>query len=75
MHCVYWKSSYTGVEGHGEFIFSEKEVKDIIEIMNKKYTDILHSSITILPPLNLKGHRCSYGDISFIKELSPKDTF
>jgi hypothetical protein len=44
MHCVYWKSSYTGVEGHGEFIFSEEEVKDIIEIMNKKYTDILHSS-------------------------------
>ena len=73
MFRINWISRITGATGHGEPVFTEAVALGEITKLNKDWPDFIHSveKIETLSPLNVKGHRCSYGDLSFVANMSP----
>jgi len=73
MFRINWISRLTGATGHGEPVFTEAVALVEIAKLNKEWPDFIHSveKIETLSPLNVKGHRCSYGDLTFVASMSP----
>lgn len=74
MFRIVWTSRLTGYTSHGESMFTEEEAVEIAKISNKDYPDINHTIEKYEPPtlsLNVKGHRCSYGDLTFVAHPTP----
>ena len=73
MYRIAWKSKVSNKSGHGGYVFTEEKARVEIEKLNKEFP---LASYWIegekLAPLNLKGHRCSYGDLTFIASKSPE---
>lgn len=77
MFRIIWTSLVTGEMGHGEAIFTEGAALDIAKYSNENYQDMHHTIEKYEPPaisLNLKGHQCSYGDLTFVACTSPTPT-
>jgi len=76
MYRISWKSK-TGVTGSGEYCFTIHEANKRVEKLNKEFlNEVVHWFEQQLDPdrppaLNLKGHRCSYGDLTFVATKSP----
>jgi len=67
-------SRLTGNISHGEPMFTEEQALNITKCLNKDYPDFNHTIEKYEPPalsLNVKGHRCSYGDLTFIAHPTP----
>ena len=74
MFRITWISLLTGATGHSEAIFTEKDATDEVLHLNKTFPELVHSVEKYEPPnlkLNVKGHRCSYGDLTFVENTSP----
>ena len=73
MFRINWISRLTGATGHGEPVFTEAEAIKTITELNRTCSELIHSmeKIETLSPLNVKGHRCSYGDLTFVASMSP----
>ena len=73
MFRIIWSSKLTGAPGPGEFTMSESEANVLVVMLNISFPELRHyiEKQEVLEPLNLKGHRCSYGDISFVANASP----
>lgn len=74
MFRIAWISRLTGNTGYGEGCFTEKVAVEYIIKLNTEFPDLIHTiekNIESPPSLNLKGHRCSYGDLTFIAHASP----
>jgi len=73
MFRINWVSRITGATGHGEPVYTEAEAIKTISELNKEWPDLIHSmeKIERLSPLNVKGHKCSYGDLTFVANMSP----
>jgi len=78
MFRIVWTSLITGATGHGEAIFTMQEALEIASASNKDWYFQIHHSIEKYEPpaltLNVKGHRCSYGDLSFVGHATPTPT-
>ena len=78
MFRITWKSLLTGATGHGEAIFTEEQAVDIARSSNKEWNSEIHHTIEKYEPpgltLNVKGHRCSYGDLTFVEHSTPTPT-
>jgi hypothetical protein len=68
----------TGATGHGEAIFTMQQALEIASASNKEWYSQIHHSIEKYESpsltLNVKGHRCSYGDLSFVGNATPTPT-
>ena len=72
MFRIAWKSLAESSSGVGKYILNEADARDIINSVNRACPEIVHWIEPKPPsPLNLIGHRCSYGDESFVPEASP----
>lgn len=74
MFRIIWTSLLTGVTDHGSAIFTEEAALDVAKYSNEKYPEIHHTIEKYETPvisLNLKGHRCSYGDLTFVACTTP----
>lgn len=73
MFKIAWTSKITGELGCGQAIHTEEEAVAWREWANKNNPDISHwiEKDNVLKPLNLKGHRCSYGDLTFVPHTTP----
>jgi hypothetical protein len=75
MFRITWKSLLTGQTGHGEAIFTEEQALDVANLLNERWASEIHHSIEKHESpgltLNVKGHRCSYGDLTFVGRPSP----
>ena len=73
MYRIAWKVERTGAEGHGEYMtISPDVIQSMVDALNKKNPGVVHWSENMKTlSLNLKGHRCSYGDLTFIPHESP----
>lgn len=76
MFRIAWRSNAS--TGGGKFIYTEKEATEYAYILNAKFPQITHwiekdtsSPKDELKPIKIIGHRCSYGDLSFIPAKSP----
>lgn len=77
MFRINWTSKITGMTGHGEAIYTEKEAQEQTTKLNAEIPELRHEIEKIqepLTPLNIKGHRCSYGDLSFVAHPSPTNS-
>ena len=78
MFRIVWTSLITGASGHGEAIFSKEQALEIANASNKEWNTQIHHTIekyeTPGLTLNVKGHRCSYGDLTFVGHASPTPT-
>ena len=77
MFRINWVSLFTGATGQGEAIFTESQALEIVRSNNEKYPDITHSMEKYEAPaltVNVKGHRCSYGDLTFVATGSPSSS-
>jgi hypothetical protein len=73
MFRIAWKSKVSGSSGHGEYCLTEERAKEEVKGMNKDFPlSTFWYEAEKPPPLNLKGHRCSYGDLTFIASKSPE---
>ena len=45
-YAIKWKSTITGKEGQGNFIFDEHEAKNEVNRLNQKFPEIEHSTIS-----------------------------
>lgn len=73
MFRIVWISQISGATGHGEAVFTEQQALDMANSWNKAYPDCKHTIEKHEPALslNVKGHRCSYGDLTFVAHPSP----
>jgi hypothetical protein len=75
MFRIVWTSLVTGEKGHGEAIFTEEQAQDIANRLNERWASEIHHGIEKYESpgltLNVKGHRCSYGDLTFVGRPSP----
>jgi hypothetical protein len=73
MYRIAWKSKVSQRAGAGQYNLSEEDAKKQVEKMSKEFP-LSNYWIECEPPpsLNLKGHRCSYGDLTFIASKSPE---
>jgi len=72
MYRIAWKSKISDSSGSGNFCLTEEEAKEQVESMTKDFPlSTFWYEADIPAPLNLKGHRCSYGDMTFIEDASP----
>ena len=74
MFRITWISNLTGATGHSEAIFTENYATQKVLYLNKTFPELTHSVEKYEPPilsLNVKGHRCSYGDLTFVGTVSP----
>jgi len=78
MFRIVWTSLITGATGHGEATLTKKQALEIASASNKEWNSQIHHSIekyeTPALTLNVKGHRCSYGDLTFVGHASPTPT-
>lgn len=73
MYRVVWKSKVSNKTGHGEYSFTFEEVREEVKKLSKEFPLAIYwYESDRPPPLNLKGHRCSYGDLTFIASKSPE---
>ena len=73
MFRIAWKSKLSTRSGNGTYAFTEEEAKAEIEKLTKEFPMATYwYEADKPPPLNLKGHRCSYGDLTFIAAKSPE---
>jgi len=73
MYRIAWKSKVSGLSGNGQYNLSEKEAKEQVATLSKEFPLATYwYEANKPPPLNLKGHRCSYGDLTFIASKSPE---
>ena len=73
MYRIAWKSKVGTRCGAGQYNLSEKDAKEQVEALSKEFPlSIYWYECDKPPPLNLKGHRCSYGDLTFIASKSPE---
>lgn len=73
MYRIAWKVESTNRQGHGEYMaISSDGIQSMVDTLNKKNPDMSHwvENMKTLS-LSLKGHRCSYGDLTFIPHDSP----
>lgn len=72
MYRIMWRNSPRNYSGNGEYCVSYEVGCAWIEKLNAEYPEIKHW-LDPMPPdsLNLSGHRCSYGDVSFTANISP----
>ena len=72
MYRIAWKSKVTDKSGNGEFNLNEEDAKKEVALLTKDFPVATYWYEADMPaPLNLKGHMCSYGDMSFVEETSP----
>ena len=70
-----WVSKSVDECGNGDYVLSKEAADAWASSMDKKYPDITHWVDMKIPnPLNLKGHRCSYGDLSFVPHESSDES-
>jgi hypothetical protein len=75
MYRISWKSK-TGVTGSGDYCLTIHEANKTVERLNEKLlNEVFHWVEQQLDPerppaLNLKGHSCSYGDLTFVATAS-----
>ncbi len=78
MFRIVWTSLITGATGHGEAIFTKRQALEIASASNKDWDSQIHHSIEKYESpgltLNVKGHRCSYGDLTFVGHATPTPT-
>ena len=76
MFRINWISRLTDATGHGEPVYTEADALEEISKLNTAWPEFIHSieKIETLTPLNVKGHRCSYGDPMFVAYPSPTDS-
>ena len=73
MFRISWKSKLSNMSGNGTYSLTEAEAKAEIERLTKEFPLATYwYEANKPPPLNLKGHRCSYGDLTFIAAKSPE---
>ena len=73
MYRIAWKSKVSILSGNGEYIFTEEQARREVEKLIKEFPLANYWIEEQRPPsLNLKGHRCSYGDMTFIASKSPE---
>lgn len=73
MYRIVWKSKISSLSGNGQYNLSEKEAKEQVVALSKEFPLAIYwYECNKPPPLNLKGHRCSYGDLTFIAAKSPE---
>lgn len=69
MFRIVWECLFTGDKGHGDAIYTEEQALEVAKYSNEKYRECHHTIEKYEPPsltLNVKGHRCSYGDLTFV---------
>jgi hypothetical protein len=80
MFRITWISLLTGATGHSLPIFTEQIASEEVLYLNKTFPELIHRiekyeeplvHTEPLAPLNIKGHRCSYGDLTFVAHPSP----
>ena len=74
MFRITWISNLTGATGHGDAVFTEEIALEEVVSLNQKFPEITHRVEKYEQPnltLNVKGHRCSYGDLTFVGHPSP----
>jgi len=86
MFRITWISLLTGATGQSRAVFTEKIATEEALYLNKIFPELVHRiekyeepladieplvHIEPLAPLNIKGHRCSYGDLTFVAHPSP----
>jgi len=71
MFRVAWRSLKTDARGWGKYILGKEEAKEYVKQLNDLFPEITHWFEADLTPLNVSGHRCSYGDMTFIPARSP----
>lgn len=74
MYRIAWKSIITGASGAGDYVLTMKDAEDEIVALNALYPEVIHWVEEGIAPLNLTGHRCSYGDMTFVDEATPAPT-
>ncbi len=73
MFRISWKSKVSELSGNGEYIYTEEEAKKQVVALSKEFPLATYwIEFDRPPPLNLKGHRCSYGDLTFIASKTPE---
>lgn len=73
MFRISWKSKLSSMCGNGNYSLTEREAKAEVEKLTKEFPLATYwYEADKPPPLNLKGHRCSYGDLTFIASKSPE---
>ena len=71
MFRVAWRSLKTDARGWGKYILNKEEAKQYVKQLNELFPEITHWIEADLAPLKISGHRCSYGDMTFIPARSP----
>ena len=74
MFRIIWTYRITGYKSQGEAVFTEEEAYENVNHYNRKFPEISHAVEKYEPPtlsLNVKGHRCSYGDLTFVAHATP----
>ena len=80
MFRITWISLLTGATGHSQAIFTEQIATEEVLYLNRTFPELVHRiekyeeplvHTEPLAPLNIKGHRCSYGDLTFVAHPSP----
>jgi hypothetical protein len=73
MYRIAWKSKISNLSGNGQYTFTEEEAKKQVASLSKDFPLATYwYEADKPPPLSLKGHRCSYGDLTFIASKSPE---
>lgn len=73
MYRIAWKSKVSDRSGHGKYCLTEERAKEEVKEMTKDFPlSTFWYECDRPPSLNLKGHRCSYGDLTFIASKSPE---
>ena len=74
MFRIIWTYRISGYKSQGEAVFTEEEAYENVKYYNRKFPEISHDIEKYEPPvlsLNVKGHRCSYGDLTFVAHATP----
>jgi hypothetical protein len=72
MYRIAWKSKISDSPGSGNFGLTEEEAKEEVASLTKDFPLATYWYEADMPaPLNLKGHFCSYGDSTLVKDASP----
>jgi hypothetical protein len=73
MFRIVWTSLLNGNKGHGEAVFTQEQAIEMAKSWNKGCPECNHTIEKYEPALslNVKGHRCSYGDLTFVGHPTP----
>lgn len=75
MYRIAWKSTMSDKSGNGEFNLTEEKAKEEIASLAKDFPLATYWYEADIPPLNLKRHLCSEGDMRSIEQPDPSPIY